>query len=497
MIGIQVIFRSGRFHGNGWHHAHNEGVPEWPPSPWRILRALVSAAYSLDIAPALLAPLLEKLRVLPRYRLPMAVDAHIRHYVPDTDDAKHKKAKIFDSFIAVDGGANNPKPLQVAWDVTLTADERHLLERLTAAITYVGRSESWADVQVVDTLEDQWDCWPSETDVGAATILVGCTGQDELVEWSNEATLQAKQKGSNVPRTLLDVLTFTGERYRDEGWSSVPGTVKARYVFRAAPFQRSVVPSRTPSVFVKPTAAHYAIRSAVLPRAEFGIAVAERLRQAIMKKSGDAQDGDASAVFSGHNTNNHAHAFCLPTTNSDGYISHLSIVLREIDESSGFNRQDVCALQQLRRLWGHGGHDLELVLIKLGRAENPMRVTQRNNEEAALRINHSAKVWTSHTPFVPTRHPKTVRGEQVDGIRDQIICACEQLVGQRPISVEPFGAPAKWARYRRQRKNGGGRKGVDMGVGARIEFAEVVTGPLAIGYGAHFGLGLFLPANVA
>ena len=44
MIGLEIRFLAGRFHGTDWHHAHNEGVPEWPPSPWRVLRALVSAA---------------------------------------------------------------------------------------------------------------------------------------------------------------------------------------------------------------------------------------------------------------------------------------------------------------------------------------------------------------------------------------------------------------------------------------------------------------------
>lgn len=493
MIGIQITFRSGRFHGNGWHHAHNEGVPEWPPSPWRILRALVSAAYALDVPPDEVQPLLEKLRELPRYRLPKAVDAHIRHYVPDTDDAKHKKAKIFDSFIAIDGGAVAPKPLEIAWDAELTADERLLLKRLAAAITYIGRSESWADLAVVDSERDHWDCWPSETDVGAATVLVGCSSQDDLDSWVSTAS-ESKQKGAFAPRTLMDVLTFTGERYRDEGWSAIPGTVKARYVFRSQPFQRAVVPTKTRGTFAQPTVVHYAIQSAVYPRAEFGLAIAERLRKAVLQKSGEVGRGVASAVFAGHGTGHHAHAFYCPTHDANGFITHLSIALREADKASGFDRDDVIALQRLRRIWGHGGHDLELILVKLGRSEESYTIAAQPSL-AALQINRSSRVWVSHTPFVPTRHPKKVRGQEVDGIESQIVRGCEQLLGKRPVSVTEWGDAAKWARYRRQRQTGGGRKGIDRAVGARIEFAEAVTGPIAIGYGAHFGLGLFLPVD--
>lgn len=33
------------------------------------------------------------------------------------------------------------------------------------------------------------------------------------------------------------------------------------------------------------------------------------------------------------------------------------------------------------------------------------------------------------------------------------------------------------------------------GYGFRITFPDSVDGPLALGYGAHFGLGLFIPAD--
>ena len=39
---IKLTFPAGRYHATPWGRHVNEGVPEWPPSPWRLLRALVA-----------------------------------------------------------------------------------------------------------------------------------------------------------------------------------------------------------------------------------------------------------------------------------------------------------------------------------------------------------------------------------------------------------------------------------------------------------------------
>ena len=54
------------------------------------------------------------------------------------------------------------------------------------------------------------------------------------------------------------------------------------------------------------------------------------------------------------------------------------------------------------------------------------------------------------------------------------------------------GHRLRWLRFRRHRRSGRGRQGVPWAFGFQLEFAEPVTGPLALGYGAHFGLGQFV-----
>lgn len=486
MIGLELRFLAGRFHGNGWYHAHNEGIPEWPPSPWRVLRALVSAAYAGDVAPAKAEPLFEKLRALPRYRLPRAVDAHTRHYMPDIDDAGHKRAKVFDAFVAIEGGARDPRPVTMAWAVELTSSERSLLESLCARTTYLGRAESWADLRVVDVGGDDWDCWPHEQlDRAGATNLLAVATAEELEALCAERP--KPKKGPDIPRRLWDVLTFDGARYRSEGWSRVPGTRLVRYVFERAPFDRAVTPAVARRPRTRPNVARFAIRSAVLPRLEHALAVTERLRTSAMSRSRDLT-GDARPVFSGHGhePSNHGHAMFLacsddPANAARGVIDHLLIAARD-----GFDDHDVLALQQIRRLWGRGGHDLELVLVGLGSAAD-----LGGREPPRTAVLATGRVWESVTPFVPTRHPKRVRGQWRESIEQQIRRACIQFVGLEPSEVTEIGERDRWARFHRRRHSGGGRRGPDRGYGVRLVFDTPQQGPIALGYGAHFGLGLF------
>jgi CRISPR-associated protein Csb2 len=43
---LLLRFPSRRYHGTPWGHHVNEGQIEWPPSPWRLLRALLATGYN-------------------------------------------------------------------------------------------------------------------------------------------------------------------------------------------------------------------------------------------------------------------------------------------------------------------------------------------------------------------------------------------------------------------------------------------------------------------
>ncbi len=136
----------------------------------------------------------------------------------------------------------------------------------------------------------------------------------------------------------------------------------------------------------------------------------------------------------------------------------------------------------------HADKSTRLVLLGLG---------NRDNWGDALLLDQSL-YWRSCTPFVLPRHEKS-RGRRretpVEQLRDELrrrgfpepAAICEQP------RYELDGRSIRWIEFRRERLFGGGSRGQGLGHGFAIEFREPVVGPLCLGYGCHFGLGVFTP----
>src|SRR5690606_4914645 len=130
MIAIAFRFPAGRYHATPWGRHVNEADVEWPPSPWRILRALIATwhrkADQERYPETLLQGLIERMaEVLPHYRLPPGVRAHTRHYMPQGKPGE--TSLVFDAFVRLDAQAE----LIAAWPgLDLSAEERELLAAL-------------------------------------------------------------------------------------------------------------------------------------------------------------------------------------------------------------------------------------------------------------------------------------------------------------------------------------------------------------------------------
>jgi hypothetical protein len=71
----------------------------------------------------------------------------------------------------------------------------------------------------------------------------------------------------------------------------------------------------------------------------------------------------------------------------------------------------------------------------------------------------------------------------------------EPLLSQEQMGTDLGGHFTSWLKFRRERLNGGGSKAGSHGFGFRLTFSEDVTGPITLGYGCHFGLGVFSPVR--
>jgi CRISPR-associated protein Csb2 len=178
----------------------------------------------------------------------------------------------------------------------------------------------------------------------------------------------------------------------------------------------------------------------------------------------------------------HRHLYLLPLDRDrDGRIDHLIAVSKQ-----PLDRDEQIALDRVASLWQpHGKPDIRFVPLQWGRIEDLFSV---------------AKFFRSATPFVPPRHYRTGRGSFTDWLAKEV--AREATNHGLPVPVRVVALPAlvqrdgrrmRWIEFRRSRKGADAR----LGFGFQLEFAEPTCGPIALGYGCHFGLGLFTPENAA
>lgn len=532
MVAIELVFPTGRYHATPWDQHHNEGVVEWPPAPWRLLRALVATWYLKareDVAEPVVIALVDALSsVLPRYRLAGATPTHTRHYMPRTI-AKENPDKTFDPFLHVGAGSS----IEVMWPgVSLGEDQQQALATLLARVGYLGRAESLVEARLLDA-PGEANCFaPGEDDVvdessheltrvlaPVPPVEIGAWRADALAR-QTEALLSEKRAKAvargkpadsarlsaadhraieaMMPASVFQALHADTATLQEQAWTRPPGTRWATY---ARP--RALV-TTAPSIVARshderlPTVARYAVAGNVAKLLTDAVQVAGQVRKALMSHS------DAAPVFSGRDPDgqparDHRHAFILPEANGrHGRITHVTIYA-----PMGFDAVARRALDAVRRVWC-GGAILDLVLLGVGQRAD---FAGENARAGQCPLFATAVSWVSLTPFVPTRHPKQRNGRAKLDEAGRVIGAPDHdLV--RLLAIHGYPAPAqitsetdtriggkpeRWTAFRTQRNEGGGRRGPASGCGFRISFAEPVIGPIVLGYGAHFGLGVFVP----
>lgn len=121
----------------------------------------------------------------------------------------------------------------------------------------------------------------------------------------------------------------------------------------------------------------------------------------------------------------------------------------------------------------------------------------------------------SATPFVSTRHAKTFRDgrPKIDpengwqegsaghdllrllSLRPHVTGAKIRQIAERDRSYKFGVGSLRSLQFQTVRHDGGGSRGAESGAAFSIRFSEEQPGPLAFGYGSHFGLGLFIPVE--
>ncbi|MCA9720256.1 MAG: type I-U CRISPR-associated protein Cas5/Cas6, partial [Myxococcales bacterium] len=121
-----------------------------------------------------------------------------------------------------------------------------------------------------------------------------------------------------------------------------------------------------------------------------------------------------------------------------------------------------------------------------------LRTALRTNPSAARIIGVGTR-WISYTPFVAPRHLKKHKHTITDQVRAELNARPELRDVPATIEVCPRVDVnhAKFQFFARRRRHGKPRPPTTQPWRIRITFSRPVAGPISLGYGSHFGLGLF------
>jgi CRISPR-associated protein Csb2 len=491
MLAIELNLLAGRYHATPWGRNVNEGEPEWPPSPYRLVRGLydVWKRKLSDWPDSRVEPLFAALASEPPvFYLPEANASHTRSYLSQNDTDVVKKQLIFDAFVTISKDSN----VQVMWPNTdLTEDQRDNLDSMLGLMNYLGRSESWVSAKILpESKIVRWNCAPDYGSSGLENfdpVRVACPVPEHIYTASPYIRKsKIKRKNPDI-MSWLDALAFSTADLHDAYMNVPPAFQYITYLrssdcFSVTPVHRS---SYQDQVF---NGVIYSLESRVTPSVISTIEVSERVHRKLMgiHKRIIKDQTKISPKFSGKGEDGkplqgHQHIYVLPLDwDRDGWLDHLAILCKV-----PFNHQELVALDRLNTIYQLDGKpDIYFVPLKWGRIED-------------LIASGSSTRFTSATPFVPPRYYRKGRGPLMEWLTEEVRREAINHGLPEPVEIKPLtrlsfkgGRHIRWLEFRRNRKGDAPK----MGYGFDLIFAEPIVAPISLGYGAHYGLGLFIPA---
>lgn len=488
MVVVELRFITGRYHATPWGRNVNEGAVEWPPSPYRLARALVDVGKRKfsDWTDDRIEAVVRYLAGSPRISLPQASSGHTRSFLSSNREDSTNKQKIFDAFTTVVTNST----VYLGFECSLTPSEKDDLDTLLRNLDYLGRSESWVEGRLLEeeaAEEMVWNCLPSQDETNGfskqETVQVACLYPLENYNALDQKPVSTIWHGKNKNVcSWFESLCMATEDLRQQGWSDPPVLMWSTYQRpKLGTYAASTKKTKLRSQF---NWARFELTSTVLPRIEETLPIAERVRSHLMginKRLNGGNDEAVSTIFSGkekdgHPLHGHSHAFYLPVDeDGDGWIDHLIV-----KTSDPFSDDEMLSLDRLRSIWqSKGKPDIQFTLVELSRTKG----------------RTSSRKWVSTTPFVTKRHYRKGRGSFTEWLENEIKRECSFQRLPKPLTVNVIEKTVQstqampWWAFTRNRK---GREPM-KGFGFTLEFEEDIKGPFALGALCHFGLGLFLP----
>ena len=514
---IRVTLLSSRYHAHPWGQAqHAMGGPEWPPSPWRLLRTIAACWFEAAAPPCSAEERDGLLNTVgkakpPRIWIPKASFSELPCYQPVTKEVQRnvegKKVAVreinsrvlhYDHFAVV----VDPDVFFV-FDADLTDEQRSVLSRLLSTARYFGRTESRASFALAEPNQqkpaDHYEARPPVGEPhGRDTIrrhvlltkddFTACDlWQVRQMPTKGKATAKSKSKSisagnAETPPHFVEAviaakkpvpdgtLWVQYELPRDAIVHELPRRSATRASSSARPvaeivlrlFRRVPIPVLD-TVLLARDFRDQAVRAYMLVKGRGCVLL-----------SGREEDGSVARG------NRHAYYLPQPARSSGGFLERL--VVRFPNGEKGVEQDVLDAILGVTRLLRRDTYPVLVV---------PEEIRPMAPAPTAFR-------WRSLTPFLaPLRH-RPCR-EQTDPAQ-QMLKALQANVGAAPkvapgsekqvipvlSHVYDTSGGAGRSRHRFTRR---------AAFAFDLEFHEPVEVPVAIGADAHFGLGQFEPVQ--
>lgn len=469
---IAVRFPLGRYHATPWDRSVNEGATEWPPSPWRVLRALIATWHTRwpDLPAAVVDGLLDALAAPPAYRTPPARPGHTRHYMPGLE---HKKGEAGGTDLTLDPFLSVPRDakLLIRWDADLSGEQRAALGKLAELLPYLGRADSACEARLLEEDPQPDGTWWQP----------GAAGP-------RQARLLAPARP--VSRAALEATTVAVRRSRRK---TPPGTTWISY--GAAEAARTAAPARRRAAPV--TALRFSVSGPTPLKAAHGILladVAHRWAGRQLTHAGISDPRRQEILGTRGAASDHGHAHWVPLPDGDDRGAAVTSLILWVP--GGLMAEEVASMATLREASGRlgggddgGGYDVRgLPKVRL------LFQAAGSIGQVAPELCGPARQWVSRTPYLPVRHRKREPVDDYVAADVAAELAYRDMPPARVTREDPGdGLMDRWAREFRRYRQAEHLDRARPGLGLRLEFAGDVSGPLLLGQLSHFGYGIFMP----
>lgn len=508
---LSFRFEHGRFHGTTWRaNPFDDPEGEWPPSPWRVVRALIARAHQWAREEGVAADVVGLARALCTSAWSYATPDGARrgptlkqyHQVvwgwnpPAKKDDRRYGPKT--SLVPDASWLTETEGAPTTWILdggTWTEGARELLARAVERLTYLGRAESVC----VATLG-------AEPPEGRVSLQV----RREEVERAGQGAV-VRVLAAKPDATYAEVCVAPADL--EGGLDAAPPGARWMYTWRATgratkrEAKKPRVEHEERSLIQFALGLHVPPKMYAWTRLTHGFrraAIAELKRQLVAQGTSESEVSRRCNLLAGKDEKGqplrgHRHAHWMlfsDETGPEAAVPSRLVVWRD----EPFESDEVQAMLKAAQgelFWGsHAG------------AKSPWGarlVPLDRMVPSPPGFDRSARVWESATPWVPPRCGMRANGRVRDGLAPDEQLAAELrsrgLGGALvewldPDEVHFFAVRVPTSQRGRSIATDQGRgsaptRGGHRGFRVRLTFDQAVTGPLALGHSSHFGLGWF------